>query len=65
MNKIKNDKIFKHHCSQQDSMHSNCRQDSPFPHTSKQNVYICISIAILNININISLYIAITGINTF
>lgn len=40
MNKIKNDKIFKHHCSQQDSMHSNCRQDSPFPHTSKQNVYL-------------------------
>lgn len=40
MNKIKNDKIFKHHCSQQDSMHSNCRQDSPFPQTSKQNVYL-------------------------
>lgn len=62
MNKIKNDKIFKHHCSQQ----IQCTvivDKTAHSHTQVNKMYIYITI--LNININISLYIAITGINRF
>lgn len=60
MNKIKNDKIFKHHNKIQCAVIVDKTAHSP---TQVNKMYIYI--AILNININISLYIAITGINRF
>lgn len=60
MNKIKNDKIFKHH----NQIQCTVIVDKT-AHSHKQVNKMYIYIAILNININILLYIAITGINTF
>lgn len=60
MNKIKNDKIFKHH----NKIQCTVIVDKT-AHSHKQVNKMYIYIAILNININISLYIAITGINRF
>lgn len=60
MNKIKNDKIFKHH----NKIQCTVIVDKT-AHSHKQVNKMYIYIAILNININILLYIAITGINRF